>query len=153
MENSENSSTIPKTALLLGYGGLIPFVTLSIATWILTSHWLVEVHEALLLYASIILTFMGAIHWGVAMTRSSVPNSVHLSISVIPALIAWFAFFTTQTINYMILYISFAGLCLIDSKGSKQGDLPGWYPKLRVPLTTVVVISLISAHSASMFRL
>ena len=153
MENTENTSTIPKTALLLGYGGLIPFVTLSLATWFLTSHWLVQAHEALLLYASIILTFMGAIHWGVAMTRSAVPSNIDLSFSVIPALIAWFAFFTTQSINYVILYISFVGLCLIDSRGSKQGNLPGWYPKLRVPLTTVVVISLISAHSASMFRL
>ncbi|NNJ91243.1 MAG: DUF3429 domain-containing protein [Gammaproteobacteria bacterium] len=152
MENTEHSSTIPKQALLLGYGGLIPFVTLSAATWFPASHRLVQVHEALLLYASIILTFMGAIHWGVAMTRALAPNSLQLTISIIPALIAWFASFTSQSVNYVILYISFAGLCLIDSKSSKQGDLPDWYPKLRVPLTTVVVISLISAHLATSYR-
>jgi len=152
MENTENSLAIPKTALALGYGGLIPFVTLSVATWLLTSNWLVQAHEALLLYASIILTFMGAIHWGVAMSKSPFPSKLQLSFSVIPALIAWFAFFTTQSINYAILYISFASLCLIDSMASRRGDLPDWYPKLRVPLTTVVVISLISAHLAATFR-
>ena len=152
MENAENSSTIPKAALLLGYGGLIPFITLSVATWFLTSGLLIQAHEALLLYASIILTFMGAIHWGVAMTHSANPNSVQLSVSVVPALIAWFAFFTTQSIHYVILYISFAGLCLIDSQGSKRGDLPAWYPKLRVPLTGIVVISLVSAHLATIYQ-
>jgi len=152
MEHTENSTAIPRPALLLGYGGLIPFVTLSAATWGLSSNLLVQVHEALLLYASIILTFMGAIHWGVAMSKSLAPNSLQLTLSVIPALIAWFAFFTTQSINYVILTISFAGLCLIDSKSSKRGDLPGWYPRLRVPLTAIVVISLVSAHLATAFR-
>jgi hypothetical protein len=152
MENTENTSIIPKQALLLGYGGLLPFVTLSAATWFLTSNMLAQAHEALLLYASIILAFMGAIYWGVAMTKSLAPNSLQLTISVIPALIAWFASFSSQSINYVILYISFAGLCLIDSNSSKRGDLPDWYPKLRVPLTTVVVISLISAHSATIYR-
>jgi len=139
---------VPGIAAALGYAGLLPFVFLSVALWFVDEATAVPISDALLLYAAVILAFMGAIHWGVAMMQPDGPNRLQLGLSVVPPLVAWFASFTPWVINYSVLYLAFAGLCVFDSRLSKRGVLPGWYPKLRVPLTVVVVASLISAQLA-----
>jgi len=143
-----SSQEVPGMAAALGYAGLLPFIFLSIALWFVDEATMVPVSDALLLYAAVILSFMGAIHWGVAMMQLDGPNRLQLGLSVVPPLLAWFGSFTPWIINYSVLYLAFAGLCVFDSRLSKRGALPGWYPRLRVPLTVVVVASLISAQLA-----
>ena len=149
MEATNNPINIPKNATILGYTGLIPFVILSLALWFSSPGMVEQINQALLMYSAIILTFMGAVHWGVAMSTSEKPDNWQINVSVVPALIAWFASFAPVSINYTILYLTFASLCLIDSVSSKKGSVPDWYPKLRIPLTAVVVACLINAQVAS----
>ncbi len=147
-KKTNTSQDVPGMAAALGYAGLLPFIFLSIALWFVDRVTAVPVSDALLLYAAVILAFMGAIHWGVAMMQPNGPNGLQLGLSVVPPLVAWFGSFTPWIINYAVLYLAFAGLCVFDSRQTKLGVLPGWYPKLRVPLTVVVVLSLISAQLA-----
>lgn len=135
-------------ALVLGYLGLVPFVSLSLALWFTSAEITNSVNEALLLYSAIILSFMGAVHWGFASADAKKFNHKQLALSVIPALIAWFAAFFDASINYTILYIAFAALCLLDNISARDGLVPDWYPSLRVPLTAVVVLALINAQLA-----
>ena len=128
-------NSIPRSALILGYAGLIPFVVISAALWFMSGIYAEELKNALLLYAAIILSFMGAIHWGVAMAKSDNPDARQLTL--IGGLAQW-----------SILYIAFAGLCVLDSVSTKQGNMTAWYPALRVPLTVVVVLSLVNAQLA-----
>lgn len=136
----------PKLPFLIGYAGLIPFVGLSTALWFVPATTQVLINQALLLYASLILAFMGAVHWGLAIQSFSPNRHRQLGISVIPPLVAWFAFFLPEILHYSILIIAFALLCLYDTRMAKNGDAPGWYPRLRSPLTAIVVISLIVAQ-------
>lgn len=138
---------VPPLAGLLGYAGLLPFVGLSAALWLLSPTYQPLLNQALLLYASLILTFMGAVHWGLAIQNLTNQHLFQLGISVLPALIAWFAFFLPEVLNYSILIIAFAMLCLFDARMARQGNAPGWYPRLRSPLTAVVVGSLVIAQS------
>lgn len=105
-----------------------------------------SLNTALLGYASIILAFMGAVHWGIAMQKSAGTESTQFVWSVVPALIAWIGSMTPAMINYSILTVSFAVLCLFDGRMIKTGKAPGWYMGLRAPLTAVVVLSLITAQ-------
>ena len=141
-----NELTVPRLPVLLGYAGLIPFIVLSAALWFLPPTYQVLINQALLLYASLILAFMGAVHWGLAMLQNENRNHQQLGFSVIPALVAWLAFFLPEILNYSVLIIAFALLCLFDTRMAKSGRAPGWYPRLRSPLTTVVVASLIVAQ-------
>jgi hypothetical protein len=141
-----NQQPVPRLAALLGYAGLIPFVVLSAALWLLPSTYQVFINQALLLYASLILAFMGAVHWGLAMLQADIDYQRQLVISVIPALVAWLALFLPEILNYSVLIIAFALLCLFDTRMSKTGRAPSWYPRLRSPLTTVVVASLLVAQ-------
>lgn len=142
------SSAIPPAALWLGYSGLVPFVVLAVALWFLPGPEQTVAHDALLAYAAIILSFMGAVHWGLAMNSSNPATGWQFGASVVPPLLAWFAIFTPPLINSGILIAAFAGLCAFDGYVARTGGTPAWYPRLRVPLTAVVVISLIVAQIA-----
>ena len=138
--------TVPRLPAQLGYAGLLPFVLLSAAIWLAPATYQILINQALLLYASLILTFMGAVHWGLAMVHASTGYQRQLVLSVIPALVSWFAFFLPEVLNYSVLIIAFALLCLFDTRMSKLGRAPNWYPQLRSPLTAVVVACLIVAQ-------
>jgi len=141
-----NQRPVPRLPALLGYAGLIPFVVLSAALWLVAPHYHVLINQALLLYASLILAFMGAMHWGLAMLQTKTDSQPQLVFSVIPALVAWLALFLPENLNYSVLIITFTLLCLFDTHMSKTGRAPSWYPRLRSPLTAVVVVSLIVAQ-------
>ncbi len=144
--NNPFHTRVPRLPARLGMAGLIPFVVLSLAIWLAPATYQVLINQALLLYASLILAFMGAVHWGLAMLQSEKDFQSQLGLSVIPALVAWFAFFLPEILNYSVLIITFALLCLFDTRMSKTGRAPNWYPNLRSPLTAVVVLSLIVAQ-------
>ena len=55
----------------LGYGGLIPFVALALAVWLLDPADRARSLSALLGYGATILSFLGAIHWGLVMREAS----------------------------------------------------------------------------------
>ncbi len=139
-------SRVPRLPARLGMAGLVPFVLLSLAVWLAPTTYQVLINQALLLYASLILAFMGAVHWGLAMLQRENDFKSQLGLSVVPALVAWFAFFLPEILNYSVLIIAFALLCLFDTRMSKTGRAPNWYPNLRSPLTAVVVLSLIVAQ-------
>lgn len=141
-----NQQSVPRLPALLGFAGLIPFVVLSAALWLAPASYQVLVNQALLLYASLILAFMGAVHWGLAMLQSDLDDQRQLVFSVVPVLVAWLALFLPEIINYSVLIIAFALLCLFDTRMSKTGRAPSWYPRLRSPLTAVVVASLMVAQ-------
>ena len=58
---------------MLGYAGLIPFVVFSIGSW-LPLPMISNAVFVLIAYAAMILAFMGAIHWGVAMANTEDNN-------------------------------------------------------------------------------
>lgn len=144
--SASKGDAVPVLAAQLGYAGLIPFVLLAIASWVFSKEFHTQIHTALLSYAAIILSFMGAVHWGLAIAGRAEIESWQLGLSVLPPLVAWFASLAPPMINYSILILAFIGLCLFDGHMVKAGKAPPWYSSLRIPLTTVVVISLIVAE-------
>lgn len=136
-----------KLAKVLGYAGLIPFIFFSLLSW-LDYTFVKDPHYYLMTYAAIILSFMGAVHWGVAMSIVSDKANHQLGISVIPPLLGWLALLLPVIYGYSILIISFSLLCIFDKAQNKRGTLPEWYYPMRVILTSVVVLCLITASLA-----
>jgi hypothetical protein len=139
---------IPPIVAWLGYGGLLPFVSLAAATWFDTSHsslW----RDALVSYGAVILSFVGALHWGFAMSQSDMtPNQRTNSFvwSVVPSLLAWVALLMTPKYAAMLLVAGFLAHFWQDRRLVKLVNLPVWYLPLRLKLTLVAVISLISSY-------
>ena len=144
-----NAAQPPRLAILLGYAGLIPFISGAIGIWITPPAWRTDVLTALLHYAAVILAFMGAIHWGLAMARERQDDAAHrqLGLSVLPALLGWLAISSglPALLALALLISGFIGLYLADVHAVKLELAPRWYPALRKPLTAVVLISLLTA--------
>lgn len=137
---------IPLLAAQLSYAGLIPFILLSSALWMFQDVYHGPINAALLSYAAIILSFMGAVHWGFSMEGNHEIDKWQMGLSVMPPLVAWLASFTAPIMNYSILIVAFIGLCVFDDRLAMSGKVPAWYPSLRTPLTVVVAITLIFAQ-------
>ena len=144
-----NAAQPPRLAILLGYAGLIPFISGAIGIWITPPAWRTDVLTALLHYAAVILAFMGAIHWGLAMARERQDDAAHrqLGLSVLPALLGWLAISSglPALLALALLISGFIGLYLADVHAVKLELAPRWYTALRKPLTAVVLISLLAA--------
>jgi hypothetical protein len=137
---------VPLLASVLGYAGLIPFVAGAVLLWTTPAVHHGYLRAVLQSYAAIILAFMGAIHWGLAMRDEKLVSRTQLGLSVLPALSGWLAlaWLPVQQI-YLVLIIAFIILAMADVRATRLGLTPQWYPKLRMPLTTIVVIALSAA--------
>jgi hypothetical protein len=77
----------------LGHAGLLPFMGLALACWYFQDGLQLQWAHALLAYAATIASFLGAIHWGLAMRGTQEPDrSLALFVwGVMPSLLAWVA--------------------------------------------------------------
>lgn len=138
---------IPRPALLLGLAGLIPFLW-SAATQLspALAGWAGQFLSPMFLgavvgltYGTVILSFMSGVLWGFATKAEGAQAAIAYGLSVIPAL--WvFVMVTDASANSTIfLAAGFVGLLLLDAMYSAWGLAPGWWLRLRVMLTVVVL--------------
>jgi hypothetical protein len=100
---------------------------------------------ALFAYGAVILSFVGAVHWGFAMTRVDLTErhrNATWAWSVVPALLAWFALLVTPVAAGVILVVGFVAQYLKDRRFTRQSSLPPWYLPLRLRLTSVACACL-----------
>jgi hypothetical protein len=90
-------AALPGAVAWLGYGGLVPFVGLAAAS-VLDENHAVYWADGLFAYGAIILSFIGALHWGYALSLgASISEAARarrnacFAWSVVPSLIAWLA--------------------------------------------------------------
>ncbi|MEM9171771.1 MAG: DUF3429 domain-containing protein [Pseudomonadota bacterium] len=128
----------------LGYAGLIPFVGLGVAAVLELSLPIASV-TALLFYAATILSFLGALQWGLAIAAPHRTHAATLFVaSVIPSLIAWSALLVSiraTRVGLAMMAAGFVGWYLWE-RVSSWSDYPGWFQRLRGTLTTIVSITL-----------
>ena len=141
---------IPRAALLLGLAGLIPFVW-SLATVLspdlsaLGLRWFgprfIGPYVGLA-YGTVILAFMSGVLWGFAV-RAGKNAGLFYTLSVLPAL--WAFFFVGDGPVHAALWLAagFAGLLGLDWVFGRQGLTPPWWMTLRVGLTTAVIACLL----------
>lgn len=140
-------------AWFLGLSGLIPFVFGLIMT--LNGPWSSSAIEGLspngprilLSYGAIILSFMGAIHWGTALEREP-DRGWPYGVAVVPALYGWLiwglSLINPQAVGLLLiaLALGFVILLIFDLIRGQAGDFPRWYPRMRVVLTLGAASSL-----------
>ena len=103
----------------------------------------------LLTYGAVILSFVGALHWGFAMVHpgASGPVTGKLFIwSVVPSLLGWVALLLEPTVGAAFLIAGFLGHYGQDLRLTRILPLPSWYLPLRLQLTTVACLCLASVY-------
>jgi hypothetical protein len=146
LECTMDDTRIPRTALLLGLGGLVPFVLCALAIFTgVRVPLLSDPVLAMLAYGAIILSFLGGVRWGFALRISDEGlQSRAMILSVAPAIVAWLLLLPPSLLGLILLPVLFILLWLADEQMPRIGA-PHWYLKLRRLLTAVVVLSLMGA--------
>jgi hypothetical protein len=84
---------LPFPAFWLGLGGLIPVGACAAGAFIGPHTWRGLALTALIGYGAVILAFLGAVHWGLALAATAEAETRHvrtrLTLGVVPALIGW----------------------------------------------------------------
>jgi hypothetical protein len=81
---------LPAAARMLGDAGLVPFAALAAALWWTEGAAKAQGQAALLAYGAVIVSFLGAVHWGAALAAAR-RDALPYAWSVLPALLAWVA--------------------------------------------------------------
>ena len=131
---------LPLFALLLGAAGLIPFAVLGLLA---VAQGGDRAAAALVAYAAVILSFLGAVHWGFALQEPSGRGErARLLLGVLPSLAGWVALLLNIAVNVAaalgLLVVGFAATVLVEARGARQGLVSPGYMKLRYGLTAVV---------------
>ncbi|MEL6421109.1 MAG: DUF3429 domain-containing protein [Pseudomonadota bacterium] len=159
---NSTARAIPRTALLLGWAGVLPFAATALASIVGPEPLASFAGKALLGYGAVILGFMSGVQWGIAMfvgyqgagarsgdagsdeRRVAAPvDRGRLAISVVPALVGFGALLIPSgTFALGVLIAGFAGLLAYDLATVRAGRAPAWYGSLRVQLTSAVIAIL-----------
>lgn len=130
---------------VLGYGGLIPFVALTLGVMMagkMAAFWMAW---ALAAYGAVIFSFIGAIHWGVALTRDDLDDDLRnraLVWGIIPPLLASGCLLLPHGLALLGLAVLGVVVLLMDIYLDRQLPMPEGWIRLRVHLTLVACASL-----------
>ena len=146
----ELMAVIPKSALYLGLAGVLPFSWGVLTVYLPTlSEWTTKMigprfvgPYVQLFYGAVILSFMSGVLWGFATKMDGKQAAIGYSLSVLPAL--W-AFFMTgggpETASHNLI-VGFIGLLALDWYFWTAGKAPVWWIRLRLILTGLVILCL-----------
>lgn len=160
----EMALAVPRPALLWGGAGLLPYVsTAGASIWLARQQWLVtqgvdktmdsETASALLLhaqniqvgYGAVLLSFLGAIHWGFEFSRyGGVKGNQRYAIGVLPFMLGWPTVLLAPQMALIGQWASFVAVWFIDLRATNAGWVPKWYSTYRFWLTFFVGTSIIA---------
>ncbi len=143
----------PRSAVAsrLGYAGTLPLLLIAAAMWVVPG-WQSWLHPALLAYAALVLSFVGAVHWGLALVDAPpLPQGFAermFAWSVVPCLVAWVALLAPRPWATLLLVAGMLVQRLQDQRLARVRTLPRWYLRLRTHLSVVFVVCLLAALAA-----
>jgi Protein of unknown function (DUF3429) len=151
----------PLLAYALGLAGALPVVAMSTALVAIPSEVRVpKLCLALLGYGAVTLSFIGAVHWGIALAS---PRSTEASrrlarwrlmLGVLPALAGWasllIGILTPPFVGLLVLMVGFAMTGAVEAYATRRNALPPGYMSMRWLLTVIVEACLLAAALSRM---
>jgi hypothetical protein len=138
---------VPLLAVVLGLGGLIPFI--GFAALSISGHdgglGTIGLSPRLILsaYGAIIASFLGGIRWGAAAAREG--GNADYVIAIVPSLVAWAALAAPAPWDLRVLGLLVLGWGLVDQDLPRRGLVPRWLGHLRLALSGIAGASLLVA--------
>lgn len=152
---------IPRAALVIGWAGLVPFVSGAVALFMTApgAGYQGAILVPLLAYGALILSFLGGARWALAFAiRDEDAQARQLALSLLPPLLAWIALclYVRPLLALTLLILGHAAQGAWDVATARAGGCPAWYGTLRLQLTCAAVAALgivglavlVSGHTA-----
>ncbi|EME45509.1 hypothetical protein DOTSEDRAFT_71275 [Dothistroma septosporum NZE10] len=157
---------VPRQAYYIGLAGVLPYVATSVSTiycaWEInhaaahgagfamsgkTAELLLHILEPLQVgYGAAIISFLGAIHWGLEFAQyGGAQGYPRYSIGVFATALAWPTIMLPVEYALISQFLIFNFLYYNDSRASKTGWAPAWYGVYRFVLTFIVGASIVAS--------
>ena len=117
----------------MGYAGLVPFA-LPVAGIVAGANdaWFLDWLTG---YGAVILAFVGALQWGLALDERRERRGERILVSVVPALAGWLALLMPHGAGIALLIAGFIGIYSYERITLWPGGYPVWFRRLRTQLT------------------
>lgn len=142
-------SSPPQVPMALMFAGIIPFAS-SAGLMLVWRDDVALLHTAalwLLVYAAVILSFLGGVRWGAEVAKRERPRFAELGPATLGALVGWglvMAGFRYGMQSWVFAAMA-AALILHFLYDSVSPELPIWYRRMRLWPTLGAVASLVTA--------
>ncbi len=138
----------PALAVGLGYAGLIPFLAGALAVWGAPEPMRAGASVALLAYAAVIASFLGGMHWGLALRAGPGAGAGSLWWGIAGSLAGWAGLLLPPAVGLAlcgaVLLVSYA----VDRRVYPPAGAAGWLP-LRLHLSSVAGLCCFLAAPAT----
>lgn len=161
--------SVPRESHILGLAGTLPYLGTSLSTvflaWDLNKQWptgnafydtifvdhetakyLLSVIEPLQLgYGAVIISFLGAIHWGLEYAEKQPLRErtrFRYGMGLAASIIAWPTLFLPVEYALTTQFMAFVALYFADSRAATRGWAPPWYGTYRFLLTAMVGLAI-----------
>ncbi|HVL59208.1 MAG TPA: DUF3429 domain-containing protein [Burkholderiaceae bacterium] len=138
---SREIGTAQRMAWILGLVGAAPFVAHALFSWVSPPSEVPGILRSQVHYAAVILTFVGALHWGVILGAPDAhPDSrafLALVWGVLPAGFAWIVSLYEPNISLALLGVALGLALAVDVLLYRRSPVPPWFVVLRAVLTAV----------------
>ncbi|KAK4234212.1 hypothetical protein C8A03DRAFT_38028 [Achaetomium macrosporum] len=162
--------SVPREAYALGLAGTLPYLATSLSTVFLSwnlnidyptqslhlnsllfdhdaaAHWLQVLEPIQVGYGAVIVSFLGAIHWGLEFAEKQPARDrtrVRYAIGVLAPIVAWPTIFMPTVWALTTQFSAFGALYFADARATARGWAPPWYQTYRFVLTAVVGVALL----------
>lgn len=158
---------VPKESLYLGMAGLLPYAATSLSTVVLaydinhahatggtgyffapeTAHQLLDLVTPIQIgFGAVIISFLGAIHWGLEYAGYGGHHGYRrFMIGVAAPAVAWPTIFMPVEYALIAQFLAFNALYFADARATVRGWFPPWYSTYRFVLTFIVGASIVAS--------
>ncbi|KAK3306143.1 uncharacterized protein B0T15DRAFT_503125 [Chaetomium strumarium] len=161
--------SVPRENYALGLAGTLPYLATSLSTVFLSwnlnidyptkslhlnsllfdhdaaTYWLQVLEPIQVGYGAVIVSFLGAIHWGLELAEKQPARDrtrFRYAIGVLAPAVAWPTIFMPTVWALTTQFGAFGALYFADARATAKGWAPPWYQTYRFVLTAVVGVAL-----------
>jgi hypothetical protein len=128
------TAPLPAPFRLLGYAGLVPFAAGAAIAVFRPPASRDFALSALAAYGAAILSFLGAVHWGLALRAPAAEAAAvwpRLGLGVAPSLVGWVALLLPPRPGLLLLSAAVLAVAAVETAAVRRGLLPPSYLRLR----------------------
>jgi hypothetical protein len=146
---SKPSLTFPalRVAGALGYLALVPFVGCAALVWLPDVDLRNAAALALSAYAAVVVSFIGAIHWGLGFRQAQPATSLFVW-GVVPSIVAWIAVLVPFRAGLVTQALMLAVCYLVDRRVYVREGVAAWLPLRRSLTIPAALCCLVGAFGS-----
>lgn len=152
MPTSSRSPSSARVVAGLGYLALVPFVVGAVSVWVIDANLRDAdlrpgISLALSAYAAVVVSFIGAIHWGLGF-RQEHPTTSLFVWGVVPSIVGWIGVLLPFRSGLVMQALMLAICYLVDRRVYAREGVAAWLP-LRRRLTIPAVLCCLAGAFGS----